>query len=463
MSVFAICSKGTLGRNPWTLGATQAIEDSFTRIFVLEIFATFISHMKRNLLFLLCLLYVCIATGQGDPLQKIIEGRRNSIEQQQKPYVILISADGFRYDYPEKYEAKTLIALGNQGIRAEGMIPSYPSLTFPNHYTIVTGLYPSHHGLVNNYFYDANRHESYSMRDSKTVTDGSWYGGTPLWVLAEQQQMLTASYYWVASEADVQKSLPTYYDSFNDTVSMDHRIQVVVNWLQLPAEKRPHLITFYISNADHAGHTYGPDAPETAAAVHFIDSSIQKLTDAVKKTLLTVNYIFLADHGMTQIDVDHPLIMPVFDTAKFIIPRGAELVQLYTKNQNDIPDTYNRLKEQEHGFKVYLKNEMPAYLHYGDKDDVMNRVGDILLIPAWPLTFTWGSSSKPNPGAHGYDPYLVKDMRAVFIAWGPAFKNHVQIPAFENVNVFPVVTKILGLTYEKKIDGDSKIANQILK
>jgi len=377
MSVFAICSKGTLGRNPWTLGATQAIEDSFTRIFVLEIFATFISHMKRNLLFLLCLLYVCIATGQVDPLQKIIEGRRNSLEQQQKPYVILISADGFRYDYPEKYEAKTLIALGNQGIRAEGMIPSYPSLTFPNHYTIVTGLYPSHHGLVNNYFYDANRHESYSMRDSKTVTDGSWYGGTPLWVLAEQQQMLTASYYWVASEADVQKTLPTYYYSFNDTVSINHRIQEVVKWLQLPAEKRPHLITFYISNADHAGHTYGPDAPETAAAVHFIDSSIQKLTDAVKKTGLTVNYVFLADHGMTQIDVDHPLIMPVFDTAKFIIPRGAELVQLYAKNQNDIPDTYNRLKEQEHGFKVYLKNEMPAYLHYGDKDDLMNRVGDI--------------------------------------------------------------------------------------
>jgi predicted AlkP superfamily pyrophosphatase or phosphodiesterase len=435
----------------------------FTGNFVHEIFATFISQMKRNLLFLLCLLYVCIATGQSDSLQKIIEGRRNSIEQQQKSYVILISADGFRYDYPEKHEAKTLMALGNEGVRAEGMIPSYPSLTFPNHYTIVTGLYPSHHGLVNNYFYDATRHESYSMRDSKTVTDGSWYGETPLWVLAEQQQMLTASYYWVGSEADVQKTRPTYYYRFNDTVSMDHRIQEVVNWLQLPTEKRPHFITFYISNADHQGHTYGPDAPQTAAAVHFIDSSIQKLTDAVKKTGLAVNYIFLADHGMTNVDVDHPLMMPVFDTAKFVIPRGAELVELYAKNENDISETYHKLKKQEHGFKVYLKNEMPAYLHYGEKDDVMNRVGDILLIPAWPLTFTWGSSRKPSPGAHGYDPYLVKDMRAVFIAWGPAFKNHVQIPAFENVNVFPVITKILGLTYGEKIDGDAKIANQILK
>jgi predicted AlkP superfamily pyrophosphatase or phosphodiesterase len=419
--------------------------------------------MKRILLFVLYLVYVCIAIAQGDPSQKIIEGRKNSVEQQQKPYVILISADGFRYDYPEKFQAKNLIALSNQGVRAEGMIPSYPSLTFPNHYTIVTGLYPSHHGLVNNYFYDANRHEGYSMHDSKTVTDGSWYGGTPLWVLAEQEQMLTASYYWVASEADVKKTRPTYYYKFNDTVSMDHRIREVVKWLELPKEKRPHFITFYISNADHAGHTYGPDAPETAAAVHFIDSTTEKLTDAVKTTGLPVNYVFVADHRMTNIDVDHPLTMPVFDTAKFIIPRGAELVELYAKNQNDISDTYNKLKAQENGFKVYLKNQMPAYLHYGEKDDVMNRIGDILLIPNWPLTFTWGSSRKPDPGAHGYDPYLVKDMRAVFIAWGPAFKNHVQIRAFENVNVFPVITKILGLTNEEKIDGDEKIANQILK
>src|ERR1051326_5841464 len=324
--------------------------------------------MKRNLLFLLCLVYVSYATGQTDPLQKNVEGRRNSTEQQQKPYVILISADGFRYDYPEKYEAKTLISLGNQGVRAEGMIPSYPSLTFPNHYTIVTGLYPSHHGLVNNYFYDANPHESYGMRNSKTVTDGSWYAGTPLWVLAEQQQMLTASYYWVASEADIQKTLPTYYYGYSDTVPMDHRIQEVVKWFQLPAEKRPHFITFYIPNADHEGHANGPDAPQTAAAVQFIDSSVRKLTDAVAKTGLSVNYIFLADHGMTHVDVDHPLQIPAFDTSKFIIPRGAELVELYAKDKNDIPDTYKKLKEQEHDFKVYLKNEMPAYLHYGDRD-----------------------------------------------------------------------------------------------
>ena len=144
-----------------------------------------------------------------DTTQKIISGRTNSQEQQQKPYVILISADGFRYDYAQKYGATNLLQLSNEGVRAESMISSYPSLTFPNHYTLVTGLYPSHHGIVNNYFYDRNRHAFYSMRNSKAVKDGSWYGGTPLWVLAEQQHMLTASFYWVGSEADSKGGGPT--------------------------------------------------------------------------------------------------------------------------------------------------------------------------------------------------------------------------------------------------------------
>src|SRR5574338_438511 len=171
--------------------------------------------MKKILLLVLWTLGSLLIRAQNipDTTQKIISGRINSPEQQLKPYVILISADGFRYDYADKYEAKNLLQLSSEGVRAESMIPSYPSLTFPNHYTIVTGLYPSHHGLVNNFFYDRNRKAFYSMRNPKTVKDGTWYGGTPLWVLAEQQQMLTASFYWVGSEADIKGVLSTYYYS----------------------------------------------------------------------------------------------------------------------------------------------------------------------------------------------------------------------------------------------------------
>jgi len=418
--------------------------------------------MGKKFFFIVCLLYSCISSAQADTAQKIVEGRENSIDQQQKPYVILISADGFRYDYAEKYQAKTLLALSGNGVRAAAMIPSYPSLTFPNHYTIVTGLYPSHHGLVNNYFYDPGRKATYGMRDASAVKDGSWYGGTPLWVLAEQQQMLTASFFWVGSEANIKGTLPTYYYAFNDSIPIDRRIQTVINWLKLPPEKRPHLISFYISRVDHEGHSYGPDAPETAEAVRWVDTTIQKLTDAVKQTGLPVNFIFVSDHGMTKIDVDHPLSLPPsLDTSKFIIPRGSELLELYAKNKANISDIYKKLKKEK-GFTAYLKSSTPSRLHYSTKDDVMNRIGDILLIPTWPQAFNL-STRKLNPGAHGYDPRLVKDMLATFYAWGPAFKNHLEIPAFENVNVYPVITRILGLSYHEKIDGNSKLAREILK
>lgn len=418
--------------------------------------------MKRYLIFI-CLACSFFVHAQPDTTQKIIEGRRNSPGQQQKPYVILISGDGFRYDYAEKHKAVNLLALSSRGVRARSMIPSYPSLTFPNHYTLVTGLYPSHHGLVNNYFYDPKRKESYSMRNEKTVRDGSWYGGTPLWVLAEQQQMLTASFYWVGSEADIKGILPTYYYTYNEVIPMDRRIGIVVNWLQLPPEKRPHLITFYISQVDHEGHSYGPDAPQTGEAVRWLDSSIQKLTDAVKNTGLPVNFIFVSDHGMTNIDTIHTLSLPAsVDTNQFIVPHGAELVELYARNKADILPAYSKLKKEEKGFTTYLKTNMPARLHYGAKDDVTNRIGDILLIPSWPLTFTF-SNRKPNPGAHGYDPALVKDMHASFFAWGPAFKTRLVIPSFENVNVYPVITTILGLKYKEKIDGSPELAKKILK
>jgi predicted AlkP superfamily pyrophosphatase or phosphodiesterase len=419
--------------------------------------------MKKNSFLLLALLLVFFVHAQPDTLQRIIEGRTNSIEQQQKSYVILISTDGFRYDYAEKYHAENLLALSNKGIKADGMIPSFPSLTFPNHYTIVTGLYPSHHGIVNNYFYDPNHKAFYGMRDVKAVRDGSWYGGTPLWVLAEQEHMLTASMFWVGSEADIKGILPTYYYNYSEKIPIDHRIQVVIDWLKLPADKRPHLITFYLPQVDHAGHTYGPDAPETAEAVHWVDSTIQKLTDAVKQTGLPVNFIFVSDHGMTKIDADNPLSLPnAVDTSKFIIPHGSELLELYAKNKKDIASTYNNLKKEEKGFTAYLKTNMPAHLHYGKKDDRKNRIGDIILLPTWPNFFNL-SSRKLNPGAHGYDPALVKDMFATFYAWGPAFKHHLKIPAFKNVNVYPIVTSILGLSYTEKIDGTNDIAKKILK
>ena len=172
-----------------------------------------------------------MASAQVDTTQKVDLSRRNSKKQQDKPYLILISADGFRYDYAKKYKANTLIKLSEKGVRAEAMIPSYPSVTFPNHYSIVTGMYPSHHGIVDNKFYDAKRSDFYIVGTRAKVEDGSWYEGTPLWVLAEQQHMLSASFYWVGSEAAIKGIRPTYYYNYTEKIDIDQRVQVVVNWL----------------------------------------------------------------------------------------------------------------------------------------------------------------------------------------------------------------------------------------
>ncbi|AYL96889.1 ectonucleotide pyrophosphatase/phosphodiesterase [Mucilaginibacter celer] len=419
--------------------------------------------MKRYIYFIISLLMAAPAFAQ-DTTQKIVPGRENSIAQQKKPYVILISADGFRYDYAKKYNAQHLLALSGEGVQAESMIPSYPSVTFPNHYALVSGLYPSHSGLVNNVFYDRERGDSYSMGDKQKVKDSSWYFGTPLWVLAEQQKMLSASFYWVASEAAIQGINPSYYYIYNEKIAIHDRISAVVNWLKLPEEKRPHFITFYFPQVDHAGHVFSPDAPETEHEVHFVDSAVNELNKAVKTTGLNVNFIFVADHGMTKVYRDHPIGIPAaIDTNKFKISGDGILVELYAKDKTAIQPAYEQLKAEAKDYDVYLKTNMPANLHYSAADDWHNRIGDILLIPHYPKVFNLWNRKTLNMGWHGYDPYKVKDMHATFLAWGPAFKPHTEVPPFKNVDVFNLVNRILGLKYSGKTDGTDELADKVLR
>ena len=397
-----------------------------------------------------------------DISQHIVPNRTNNKKQEKKPYVILISADGFRYDLADKYRAQNLIALRNKGVQAAYMLPCYPSLTFPNHYSIATGLYPAHHGLVDNSFYDKNKNSSYSIGKQKAVRDSSWYGGVPLWVLAEKNQMLSASFYWVGSEAAIGGVRPTYYYTYNEKIKIDDRLQVVKNWLQLPENKRPHFITFYFPEVDHAEHMYGVDSKQTEEAVHFIDKSVAKLNAMIDSLHLKVNFIFVSDHGMANIDTSHTLSMPgVIDTSKFIIEGGGVLLHLYAKDTNDILPTYNKLKAEAKNFDVYLAANVPSKWHYRKVDDKYDRIGDIILVPHFPKVFQL-SKRRPVPGVHGYDNYI-KEMRATFYAWGPAFKKHKKIGGFENINIYPLIAEILKLDYTNKIDGRLSVLKQILR
>ncbi len=360
-----------------------------------------------------------------------------------KPYVILVSLDGFRYDYAKKYHAEHLLALASQGASApEGMIPSYPSITFPNHYTIVTGLYPEHHGIVGNDFYDPARKQSYgngSVGDA--VADGAWYGGTPLWVLAEQQGMRSASFFWVGSESDVQGVRPTYYLKYDRALPNPKRVEQVLAWLHLPPEQRPHMITLYFSDTDSAGHRYGPDSPQVAEAVHELDGEIGKLEDGIKESKLPVDLIVLADHGMAEVK-DAPVDL----TQLGLNPAWFATIDdnlLYPKSDDDSQKAYEALHGKSDKFAVYRRAQVPAYLHF----DSNPREGDPVIVPNGPYLISADHSrtGRPPVGMHGYDPTRVPEMKALFLAVGPDIRAGVVLPSFENVNVYPLIAKILGL------------------
>ncbi len=398
-----------------------------------------------------------------DTAQQINLLTKNDPSQYKKPYVILISADGFRADFIEKYEASFLQTISKKGVRAKYMQPSYPSVTFPNHYTIVTGLYPSHHGLVDNTYLDVATGKQYSMGNKKMVSEGKWYGGTPLWVLAEQQKMISASFFWVASEADIQGIKPTYHYIYNEQTTIGKRIQTVKDWLSLPEERRPHLITMYFPDVDHDAHTYGPEDPRVKKSVQFVDSSINALQKALAPLNLPINYVFVSDHGMTTVDVDNTIGLPAaVDKNDFNVPWGDALLHLYAKDTSKVESTYQALK-QDNRFTTYKLDETPDYWHYKKLDDWHNRLGDLILVPkSIHQVFNLGTR-KPTPGKHGFDNKEV-DMRASFLAWGPAFKKGLLIDGFENVHVYPLVAHILGLKVdEQKIDGKFEVLSSTLK
>ncbi len=395
-----------------------------------------------------------------------VENGPNSPAAQKAHYVVLVSLDGFRWDYANRDNATNLLALGNHGVWApEGMLPSFPSLTFPNHFTIVTGLYPEHHGLVANSFYDESRQARYAIGDPKAVADGSWYAGVPLWSLAESQGMRTACLFWPGSEAKIAGYQPTYYARFDSKTEatdavQQARIDNAVALLKLPSAERPHFITIYYSEPDHEGHSFGPDAPETRAAELKMDAMVGKLKAALDSTGLPIDLVVLSDHGMVKIEggwvtLDQFANLANFETAGIL---------LYGKTEEDRVRVYNQLKKASSQFVVYRRKDVPAGLNFNQNP----REGDPVVIATGPYAIRAHAPADgkpdqaPIPGMHGFDPRKMPQMKASFFAAGPDILAGKTVAPFENVNLYPWLAHLLGLT-PPKTDGSLNVLSGTLR
>ena len=421
--------------------------------------------MKKIISFLLVINFI-YSFSQTDTAQVVVPNRKNTVAAISKPYVILISADGFRADYLKKYNAVNILKLAESGVTAKAMIPSFPSITFPNHWSLITGLYPSHHGLIDNFFYDYQKEKFYAMSNKENAEDGSWYGGTPLWSLAEKQGMLTASMMWVGSASDAGGKRPTYYYHYQEKFTPEVKIDKVVDWLKLPEESRPHFISLYFPEVDGAGHHFGPDAKETETAVHLVDNAIGDLVQKVNDLgLKNVNFIFVSDHGMIKVNKENPLEIPkmLFDKERFDFYNAQTLLRVVVKNPAEVKTAYRELKKNKtDDYIVSLTKRFPRKLKFAQRDDRYNRIGQILLVPKAPNIFL-EKGKKTSTGKHGYNPYKVPEMKAAFVAFGPAFKQNKEIREFQNVNVYPIIADVLDLKITEPIDGTQKVAKEILK
>lgn len=391
-------------------------------------------------------------------------GGRNADRHLNAPYVVMVSFDGFRHDYLDAVETPAFDRVVRRGARAVSLIPVFPTKTFPNHYTLATGMYPARHGLVDNFFWDPERGERYTMRDRDVVEDGSWYGGEPIWVTAETQGMVSAAYFWVGSEADVQGVRPTRWHAYDASVPNETRVDSVLTWLGLPAPERPHLILLYFSDVDWRAHEHGPDSPEAHEAVRTVDRALGRLLDGLDRLPHgeQVHLVLVSDHGMAEGDPERTYrLSDHVDLSGVRVETGGPYAALFFGGDTARAERVRReLAAALPRASVLRPDETPDRWKYRDNP----RIGDLLVVGELPWLVGMGADAPPRAagGHHGWDPAQER-MHGIFIAAGPRIREGVLLPSVESIHVYPLVAHLLGLEPNPEADGRLAEMKSILR
>lgn len=359
--------------------------------------------------------------------------------------VVLLSLDGFRWDYLDRPAAINLRRLSQQGVHALRMVPSFPSITFPNHYTIVTGLYPEHHGIIDNTMRDSSL-GWFRMSDTAAVRNAAWWGGEPIWVTAEKQGRHAGAFFWPGSEAAIEGVRPSRWMTFNDRFPNAPRVDSVLAWLTLPDSQAMSMITLYYSDVDHAGHAAGPDSPQVDSAIARVDSMIGRLMDGIAARGLggRVNVIVVADHGMTATAPDRVVFLDDYISLNDVDIVSSGAIGALTPKPGKLDEVYRKLEDANPHIAVYRKGEVPARLHYNDNP----RITPIVLLAdeGWIITtHAQFAVRKLLGGEHGYDNQL-SSMGALFVARGPAFREGFTMLPFQNIHIYDLICRIMALT-----------------
>ena len=360
--------------------------------------------------------------------------------------VVLVSLDGFRADYLDRPGAVHLRQLAADGIRAEWMQPSFPSLTFPNHYAIVTGLYPEHHGIVGNSIRDSLLGR-FSLSDSAANADPRWWGGEPIWATAEKQGKHAAVFFWPGSEAGQGGARPEFWRHYDGRVPFDARVSQVLSWLAMKGDSAPQFIAVYFSEPDHQGHLHGPASAEVDNAIAEVDSEVGKLMAGIDSLGMAgqVDLIVVSDHGMAATSPDRVVYLDDYVPLDWMTIVEAGAGARIAPKEGFADSVYRRLKGANPHLAVYWKSEVPARFHY----DSNPRIPAIVAIAddGWYVTTHSFAARRPVEagGEHGYDNAL-PSMRALFVAKGPDFKVGAKVAAFQNIQVYDLLARLLHLT-----------------
>ena len=388
-------------------------------------------------------------------------------ERAPRPALVLVSIDGFRWDYLDRpdVEAPTLRWIAG-GVRAERLVPVFPTKTFPNHYSLVTGLHPEAHGIVGNSMRDPERAVDgraarFSLGDREAVTDGRWWLGEPIWVTAERQGLATGTVFWPGSEAEIGGVRPRRWLRYDGDLGYDARVDTALAWLAAPDPVD--LVTLYFEAVDDAGHRHGPDTPEVAEAIARVDAALARLVAGLRQrgALEATDLVVVSDHGMTAVSPDRVVVIDdAVDLAVDDVDWG-EVPGVWPGPGRDADDIVRRLSALPH-LTAYRKGDLPARLHHADSP----RIPPVVVL----VDEGWTASSRdrvarrpdrPSGGTHGFDNRY-PSMHGILVARGPRIRSGESTGPVQTVDVYGILARLLGVAPAPNA-GDPAAAGRVLR